>query len=141
MKTIAALLFLSVLSACHPKVSKEDVSKINGYWEIEKVILADGIEKDYKINTMYDYIQITNNTGFRKKVTPQFNGKFLVDNLSEEVEVVFESDKVYLKYKTSYAKWKEELKSISDKEMVLVNEEKNEYHYKKTETLNLTNGK
>jgi len=138
MKRVTALLFLVVLSACKPQITKEDVSKINGYWEIEKVLLADGSEKEYGINPVYDYIQIENNKGFRKKVTPQLNGKYLADNTSEEVAVINQDDKVYLSYTTAYAKWKEELKSVSDKEMVLVNQAKSEYHYKRAETLNLT---
>lgn len=141
MKKITALFSLVVLFACQSKVKPEDISKINGYWEIEKVILADGSEKEYKINPTYDYIEIANNKGFRKKVTPQLTGKYLVDNLSEKIEVKNEEDKVYLNYTTPYVKFKEELKSISDKEMVLVNEADCEYHYKKAELLNLSHGK
>lgn len=133
MKKITALLSLVVLFACQSKVKPEDISKINGYWEIEKVILADGSEKTYKVNPTYEYIEIVNNKGFRKKVTPQLTGKYLVDNLSETVEVKNEGDKVYLNYTTPYVKFKEELKAISDKEMVLVNEADCEYHYKKAQ--------
>ena len=126
------------LSACQPKIDPKDILKINGYWEIEKVKLADGSEKKYGINPVYDYIQIENNKGFRKKVTPQLKGKYLADDTSEEVSVIKQDDKVYLIYTTPYAKWKEELKSISDKEMVLINQAKSEYHYKRAETLNLS---
>lgn len=141
MKKITALFSLVVLFACQSKVKPEDISKINGYWEIEKVILADGSEKTYQVNPTYDYIEIANNKGFRKKVTPQLTGKYLVDNLSEGIEVKNEGEKVYLNYTTPYVKFKEELKSISDKEMVLVNEADCEYHYKKAELLNLSHGK
>jgi len=142
MKKISALLLLIALSACKPKVNPEDISKINGYWEIEKVELADGSEKKYGFNPTYDYIQITNNKGFRKKVTPQLNGKYLVDNLDEKVEVIVDNDKTYLSYSTPYTKWKEELKSVSDKEMVLINKAQSEYHYKKATAINLEdNGK
>src|SRR6478609_10476084 len=137
MKKVTALFFLLVLSACKPQITKEDISKINGYWEIEKVLLADGSEKDYGINVTYDYIHIENNEGFRKKVKHQLNGKYLVDDTSEKVSVINQDDKVYLNYTTPYAKWKEELKSVSDKEMVIVNQAKNEYHYKRAEALNL----
>ncbi|MGG7034555.1 MAG: lipocalin family protein [Flavobacterium sp.] len=137
MKKITALLSLVVLFACQPNVKPEDISKINGYWEIEKVILADGSEKTYQVNPTYDYIEIANNKGFRKKVTPQLNGKYLVDNLSEAIEVKNEGDKVYLNYKTPFVTFKEELKLVSEGKMVLVNEADCEYHYKKAELLNL----
>ena len=39
MKNIFRILFLSFLFvACQQKIKPEDVSKINGYWEIEKVV-------------------------------------------------------------------------------------------------------
>ncbi len=128
-----------MLMACQSKVSLQDVSKINGYWEIEKVILPDGKEKDYKVNLTYDYIEINkDNKGFRKKVSPQLDGTFVVDEeQSESLEAIVENEVVYLKYKTPYATWKEELKSISAEEMVIVNETKNEYHYKKAAAINL----
>ncbi|WP_306352938.1 lipocalin family protein [Flavobacterium sp. '19STA2R22 D10 B1'] len=140
MKAIIRImpLFL-MLMACQSKVSLQDVSKINGYWEIEKVILPDGKEKDYKVNLTYDYIEINkDNKGFRKKVSPQLDGTFVVDEeQSESLEAIVENEVVYLKYKTPYATWKEELKSISAEEMVIVNETKNEYHYKKAAAINL----
>ncbi len=114
------------------KVSKENAQKLNGYWEIEKVVLEDGSEKEYKINTNYDFFQINADyKGFRKKVSPQFNGKFLTDDSSEAVEVVEKDGKIFLKYKTDYASWQEELKSVSDEKMLIVNQQNIEYHYKK----------
>lgn len=143
MKKIVSLFIFAAISACQQhKVDPKDLTKINGYWEIEKVEMADGGEKQYKANTTYDYIEIKDKKGFRKKVTPQLNGTFLVDNTSEEITVSDRGGKIYLNYTTPYAKWKEELKSISDKEMVLENQAKNEYHYKKAEAINVTgNGK
>ena len=137
MNKIYTLLFLFVLMSCNQKVSQQDISKINGYWEIEKVVLPDGSEKEYPMNETFDYFQIKNNIGFRKKVTPQLNGRFLVDNQSEEVKIVFENDKVYMNYTTSYAKWKEELQSLSEEKMVIVNTANTAYHYKKTGPINL----
>ena len=141
MKKTALLLFITfILSACS-QVSKEDVKKLNGYWEIEKVILADGSEKDYSINTTYDYFSIKDDfKGFRKKVQPQLDGKFLADNSEEALEITEKDSKIYLNYKTDYATWKEELKSISDDKMVILNQQNIEYHYKKATPINLLNG-
>lgn len=139
MKNTFRILFLSFLFvACQQKIKPEDVSKINGYWEIEKVVFDQGKDKEYGINESYDYFQIDkNNKGFRKKVMPQLDGTFMVNDTYENVTVRFEDDKVYLDYSTSYAKWSEELIAISDKELVFKNAEKKEYHYKKAEPLNI----
>jgi hypothetical protein len=140
-KTVILFLFF-VLSSCHQKVTQQDVAKINGYWEIEKVNLPDGTEKKYTINETYDYFEIKGNTGFRKKANPQLNGRFLVTNQSEKVTVLFEKDQTFLVYTTPFAKWKEEIKSLEDKKMVLINSANMEYTYKKTGPINLIeNGK
>jgi hypothetical protein len=142
MKKTVILFFFFVLSSCHQKITQQDVAKINGYWEIEKVNLPDGTEKKYTINETYDYFEIKGNTGFRKKVNPQLNGRFLVTNQSEKVTVLFEKDQTFLVYTTPFAKWKEEIKSLEDKKMVLINSANMEYTYKKTGPINLIeNGK
>jgi len=130
-KTILVLIVSVLLMACQKKVKPEDISKINGYWEIESVNMQDGNEKKYKINETVDYFEIKNNSGFRKKVMPQFDGKYLVNDESEKVKVIYDEDKVFLKYATSYSEWKEEVLEISDEKLVLKNEAEIEYEYKR----------
>lgn len=139
MKNTFRILLLSLFFVgCQQKIQPTDMAKINGYWEIEKVVFDKGEDKDYKMNESYDYFQIANNKGIRKKVMPQLNGTFLVNDAYEKVVVRFDKDKVYLDYVTDYAKWSEELVALSDKELVLKNAENKEYHYKKTGPINLT---
>ena len=70
-------LFPFLFVSCQQKIKKEDIAKINGYWEIEKVVFEDGKNKDYTVNESYDYFEIgKNNSGFRKKVMPQLDGTF-----------------------------------------------------------------
>jgi hypothetical protein len=137
MKKVIAIAFLFILSACHQKVTVQDISKLNGYWEIEKVILSNGTKKEYTYNESFDYFQIKANKGFRKKVMPQLDGRFLVNNQSEKIEITLEKDIVFINYKTPYAKWKEAIESLSNDKMVLINSSKTEYHYKKSVPINI----
>jgi hypothetical protein len=139
MKKTVKILVLSLLFVgCQQKIKPTEIAKINGYWEIEKVVFDKGEDKDYRMNENFDYFQIdSNNKGFRKKVMPQLNGTFLVNDTYENVVVRFANDKAYLDYSTPYTKWTEELIALSDAELVLVNAEKKEYHYKKTGAINL----
>jgi len=124
--------------ACQQHITPSEVSAINGYWEIEKVVFPEGDDKDYKINEAFDYFQVDkNNKGFRKKVMPQLNGTFLANDDSETIEIVFEDNKAFIKYSTPYTKWKEELRLISQEELVLVNTQGVAYHYKRTAPINL----
>ncbi len=140
MKNIFRILILSLFFvSCQQKIKPADIAKINGYWEIEKVVFEEGKDKDYKMNESYDYFKIdANNKGIRKKVMPQLDGTFLVNDTYENVTVTFKNDKVYLNYSTPYAKWSEELLTLNDDELIVVNLEKKEYHYKKTGAINLT---
>ena len=141
--TLVILFVLFLFISCQQKIMPSDISKINGYWEIEKVVFDQGKDKDYTINESYDYFEIgKNNHGFRKKVMPQLDGTFLVNDSQESVMVRFENDKVFLDYATPYAKWSEELIEVSKDKLVFKNAENKEYHYKKAAPINLEgNGK
>ena len=142
-KTVIILLLSFFFISCQQKIKREDIPKINGYWEIEKVVFDQGEDKEYGINESYDYFEIgKNNDGFRKKVMPQLDGTFIVNDTYQNIKIRFKDDKVFMDYATPYAKWSEELIVISDKELVLKNIEKKEYHYKKAGIINfLDNGK
>lgn len=137
MKKFVALtvLFLCFVS-CTQKISNDDIQKMNGYWEIEKVVFPEGQAKDFPINMTYDYIELKNDKGFRRKGAPRFDGKLEGNDVLEEMEITFKDDKAFVNYSTEFAKWTEELKEITDEKMVLVNSENKEYHYKRTAPLN-----
>ena len=139
MKQLFKVLFISLaFVSCKQKVQSTDIPKINGYWEIEKVVFDDGDEKEYAANQNYDYFQISsNNQGFRKKVAPQLDGTFLVDDSFEKVSIRFQEDKAYLDYATPYMKYIEEIIALSAEELVVLNAQKKEYHYKKATAINI----
>ena len=138
MRKIALFLVISILAAgCQKEIKASDLAKINGYWEIEKVISSDGSKKEYTINDTFDYFELKNNSGFRKKVSPQLDGTFLVNDAYEMVKIQNQNGKYFLQYHTSFSKWKEELLVISDQELVTINDSKNEYHYKRAAPINI----
>lgn len=129
------LLFLCALSlaACNKKVTKADYGKLNGYWEIEKVIMPDGAEKDYSVNPTIDFFEVKDTAGIRKKVMPQFDGSYRANDISEKLTIGQKGDKTIMNYSTEYAKWTEELITVDDDELVVKNQHNIEYHYKKPE--------
>ncbi len=141
MKQILNILFIClVFVSCKKDIKPEELHLLNGYWEIEKVVFDDGNDKLYTINESYDYFEINKeNKGFRKKVTPQLNGIFLVNDSYENIKVQYIENKFFIVYETPYAKWKEEIISLSNEKLVLKNEEKNEYHYKKATPITILN--
>jgi hypothetical protein len=132
MKNARYIVFISLFFfCCKQEINENDISKINGYWEIEKVILASGEKKEYKVNETIDYFEVKNKIGFRKKVTPQFDGKYLVNDLVENITISTKNSSCYINYKTKYQSWKEEIVALHDSIMVLKSKENVVYHYKK----------
>ena len=125
-----SLLFM-MLTSCNQTITKKDLEKINGYWEIEKVILADGTKKEYSINETIDYFALKQNNGFRKKVTPQLDGTYLINNQFEKIAILESDEKFYISYSTKYTKFKEQIVELQDSTMVLKNDQNVTYHYKK----------
>lgn len=140
MKNTFMILVLSLLFVgCKQEIKPTDIAKLNGYWEIEKVVFDKGEEKDYGMNESFDFFKMKGNAGIRKKVMPQLDGTFLTGNSFENVSVRFTDKGTFLDYKTAYAKWSEELISISDEQFVVKNDQNKEYHYKKAGPINLLN--
>lgn len=134
MKTNFILLLVAFsLFSCDKRVSDEELTKLNGYWEIETVELPDGSEKEYTINSTIDYFELKGKEGIRKKVMPQVDGSYRANGLSENITVTEENGVTYIKYKTEYATWKEEIIELDEDEFVVKNEQGIQYHYKKPE--------
>jgi hypothetical protein len=132
MRNIVLFVFIFTLfSGCRPKVQEADLPKLNGYWEIQKVEMNDGEDKDYKVNPTVDYIQLKGKIGFRQKVMPQLNGSFQTNNIQEKITITTEDGHFCLNYATAYGKWKETLVQLTDSVLVVKNADAIEYRYKK----------
>ena len=70
-------------------------------------------------------------------MAPQLDGTFLVDDSFEKVSIRFQEDKAYLDYATPYMKYTEEIIALSAEELVVLNAQKKEYHYKKATAINI----
>ena len=139
MKKFGIFIFCALLAVgCRQKIVPADMSKINGYWEIERVDLPEADHKEYRINETFDYFEIKNNVGFRKKVMPQLNGTFLVNDAFETVKVLFKDDKVILEFKTRFSTMREELIELTAEKLVLKNKQNVEYQYKKAAAIDFT---
>ncbi len=131
-KTLLLLVFFAAVS-CGIAIDDENLKNLNGYWEIQEVVMPDGSKKDYKINPTIDYFELKGKEGFRKKVMPQFDGTYLVNDVSEKIVITQKDGKTFVNYTTEFAKWQEEILSLDDDELVLKNSHEMEYHYIKPE--------
>lgn len=128
-----ALLFIFAFSftSCKQNIKDTDIAKLNGYWEIEKVVMKNGEKKDYKVNPTIDFFEVKGHKGFRQKVMPQLDGTFQTNTLRENISISNVNGEFYIHYTTEYGKWKEAIIALEDSVLVVKNEAAIEYHYKK----------
>lgn len=129
--SLSVLTFIFFISCQKQEQVNIDTKHLNGYWEIEQVTTADGSKTEYKVNETFDYFEVKNDSGFRKKVTPQLDGTYLVNDSDEKIKIEKSSDGTFILYKTAYATWKEKIKSLNEAQLTLENEQKIQYQYKK----------
>lgn len=114
------------------KSPEQFISHLNGYWEIDEVTLPDGSKRDYVYNDTIDYLSITDSlTGFRKKLKPDFNGKFVTSDDAEALELKIEDHTLYIYYTTPYANWKETVLKATDTQLLIENDQNIKYLYKR----------
>ncbi len=137
MKRLLVILLVVLTISCS-KNPETYIEHINGYWEIESVILADGTEKNYTYNETIDFFSISDSlTGFRKKLKPNFDGKFITSKDVENLKLVIENDSLNAYYTTPFAKWKETILFADGEKLKVINKNKNVYLYKRYIPLNL----
>ncbi len=134
------ILYLSLsllLISCNSKVKKEDIPKLNGYWEINQVTFSTGDTKDYKINETIDYFELRQAqfdnkvVGFKQKVMPQFDGKFKTNNIKEAFKIIKKDNSFFIEYTTKFGKREEEIVELQDSIFTIKNKDNVSYTYKK----------
>lgn len=132
----AILLVLIAFTSC-TQDPKDQIEHLNGYWGIEKVEFTKDSIRDFKINEIVDYIEVTDSIGFRIKVKPQFDGTYIPAGESEDIILKIEDENVVLNYSTSFDKWKEIIVASTEEKLSLKNERGIIYHYKRYQPLKL----
>lgn len=130
IKILIAIAFAFLVS-CKQTIKQADFQNLNGYWEIEKVILPDGEDKEYNVNETYDFFELNGKSGSRKKGMQQFDGTFLTNDVSDAFTIELKEGNCYINYKTDFANWKEEILVLSKEKIVIKNKNEIEYHYKR----------
>ncbi len=135
-KIVVSCLCFGMLS-CKNSIPEGDLRYLNGYWEIEKVELADGEKKEYKVNEFIDFIQLKSREGIRKKVFPQFDGRYLVNDVQERFKVSDSSGTWLLRYETRYGKWSEKIVTLDSLVLEVEDSVGTVYRYKRPQPFSL----
>lgn len=129
MKKILVLFSIITFLSCERQ--NVDISNLSGYWEISKAENEEGKSKVFQMNESIDYIVLEDSTGFRKKVKPQFSGKFQGSKDVEEFQLEEKEGNLILKYKTPYDAWNEEIIELTEEKLVVKNDSGITYTYQR----------
>jgi hypothetical protein len=137
MRQLSIILVSIFLYSCGDKVTKEDLGFLDGYWEIRQVKFPNGDTKTYEMNATVDYIEVAGTKGYRKKVQPLIDGSFETSDDAEYFSITERDGSFIMVYESTMAVWEEEIRSISESELRLVNEGQITYIYKRFQPITL----
>lgn len=127
-----SLLFLG----CQSKPSLDEISDLNGFWEISQVVSADGSVKEFPVNPYVDYIKLEETQGRRHKIKVQLGKALAVPESGGEVFTASQSgDSLVLTYKTALSQWTETLTELKPDSFTVRNETGILYRYKRYEPI------
>lgn len=139
MKYFIPLLILLCLGLNSCGKNPEDQKELlNGYWKIQNAKTPYKIDRDFKFSEMVDYIEVKNDTGFRAKVLPRFDGTAVTNEVRDQLILSIKDDSLRMNYKTPYDAWQETVLEVDEETLMIKNRRGFIYTYSRYEPINIT---
>ena len=126
MKKIILLVFSVTIISC---LKDNKIELLNGYWEIESVKKEGQLIRKYPFSNTIDYFYINNLEGYRKKVTSQSNGRFMVTLHQADLTISKENGEYILRYPDRNKTYFESIKEIDSQQLIILDREGYIYKY------------
>lgn len=127
---LISILSLTLWTAC-TGVSSDDLKQLEGYWEISKVEAHGETFNPIGGAPAVDYYQMFNDSmGIKKKMVPSFGEKYSSSEDLIQYKILTVDGNYSLQFSSALEEWEEEIKSLSQEEMILFHNDKS-YHYKR----------
>ena len=135
MKQLITLSIFVLLMSCKSDVSTF-IPFIEGYWEIVSVTKDQKKVKDYKMSGYIDYFKVNSDlSGYRKKVTPRFDGTFEMSQHRSEFILSIEDSNLWIIYANNEVVYREQIRRANNSSLILSNGDGFVYTYKPYEPL------
>ncbi len=135
MKQLLALLLIISLNSCKSDVSTY-IPFIEGYWEIVSVTKDQKKVKEFKISESIDYFKVNEDlSGYRKKVTPRFDGAFEMSQHQSEFTLSIDESQLWIQYDNNAVFFREEIIRANESSLIISNNDGFIYTYKPYEPL------
>jgi len=124
-----------ILISCESEVSTY-IPFIEGYWEIVNVTKDQKKVKDYKMSGSVDYFKVNADlSGYRKKVTPRFDGTFEISQHISEFTLSIKDNHLWVIYTNNNVTYSEKIVRANNSSLILSNSDGFIYTYKPYEPL------
>ena len=94
-RIISFIFIINIIYSCSVE---NNIETLNGYWEIESVKKEGQLIRKYPFSNTIDYFYINELEGYRKKVTSQSNGRFMVTLHQADLTISKENGEYILRY-------------------------------------------
>lgn len=143
MNKLLCIATFFIFFGCTSKVNEEDLTNLNGYWQIEKVRFPNGETKDFSISPTIDYIELNGLEGYRKKVQPKLDGTYETSADAEYFIIEVTEANFQMSYNSKIVSnpgrhRKETIIKLSNIRFSVVNKDMLTYTYKRFESINVT---
>ena len=119
MRAPGLIVFLMCCLGCQPSI-EDTKNLLTGYWTIEQVTLESGASKAYKYSGLIDHYAFSEAfSGVKKKVQPQFSGRYKITDDALDFQLIDSSNCLFLKYKNDTSQWQEEILQINNSRLKL----------------------
>lgn len=119
MRFVIFFFSFIVFTACDKADNIQNLEKLNGYWEIEKVEKDGDLIKSYTLNETIDYFYVKDSFGFRKKVKPQLDGTFLTNEVEQTFKIYTKESNTSIHYDTIWNRNQEIIWQLKDSILIL----------------------
>jgi transcriptional regulator with PAS, ATPase and Fis domain len=120
------IILLIILYSCS---DDNNIEILNGYWEIQSVKKEGKLIKKYPFSDIVDFFYIKDLEGYRKKVTPRSDGRFMVTLHQANLNVTKENGEFILRYLNKSKTYFEKIKKIDSQQLIILDKEGYIYKY------------
>jgi transcriptional regulator with PAS, ATPase and Fis domain len=125
-RIISFIFIINIIYSCSVD---NNIETLNGYWEIESVKKEGQLIKKYPFSNTIDFFHIEGLKGYRKKVTPKSNGRFMVTLHQADLTISKEKGEFVLKYLNKSKSYFEKILKIDSQQLIILDKEGYIYKY------------
>ena len=129
------IVLLIILYSCS---GDNNIEILNGYWEIQSVKKGGTLIKKYPFSNTVDFFYIKDLEGYRKKVTPRSDGRFMVTLHQANLNVTKENGEYILRYLNKSKTYFEKIKKIDSQQLIILDKEGYIYKYNRYIPIEIT---